>query len=217
MPIDAEVALKTIEKIATTIENKKDYINELDSMIGDGDHGVNLTRGFRAVKEGLLNIRGKDIGTILKTVGSILLSKTGGAAGALYGTAFIDAGNVVEGKHEIDLQELVEMFEAGEAAIIRIGKAELGEKTMLDSVHPAVEALREAAKNNQPLIVAFEQCVKAAKKGAENTTRMKAKKGRAMYLGERTIGKPDVGAVSFCIMLSAALDTLKTSRICSRV
>lgn len=210
--IDTDEMLKVIENIAKTVEENKDYLTRLDSEIGDGDLSINLNRGFTEVRRKLAQLKGKDAGTILKTVGSTLIESVGGAVGPLYGVAFMKAGGVVEGKLEIDLSDLVRMFEVAEQGIVGIGSAKLGEKTMLDAVHPAVEALKEAASKNYTLLKAFEQSVKAAERGMKNTIQMVAKKGRSMYLGERARGHQDVGATSCYLMLKSVLDTLKMSR-----
>lgn len=206
--INAEETLKIIENIAKAIEENKEYLTRLDSEIGDGDHGINLSRGFTELQHKLSELKGKDIGTILKTVGSAIIDSVGGAVGPLYGIAFIRAGGVIEGKHEIDLNDLVKMFEAAEQGIIDVGNAKLGEKTMLDAVHPAVEALKEAANKNHTLVKALKQSVNAAERGMKNTIQMVAKRGRSMYLGERTLGHQDVGATSCYLMLKSVLDTV---------
>lgn len=145
---------------------------------------------------------------VLETVGNILISSVGGAAGPLYGIAFVRAGSVVKGKREVDLNDLANMLEAAEKGILDIGGAALGEKTMLDAIHPAVLAIRRSAEENTSLIEGFERCVKAAERGLNSTIDMVAKRGRASYLGLRSKGHPDVGAASVLVILKSALDVL---------
>ena len=210
--ISADEATKIIEGIAREIERNTDYLTRLDQAIGDGDHGINLAKGFRAVLERLNDLKGKDIGKTLKSVGMILVSNVGGAVGPLYGSAFMNAGNVVEGKTEVNLSDMAKMFEAAEQGIIDIGKASFGEKTMLDAVHPAVIAIRKALEQNRPLIEAFEVSLVAAEEGMKSTIDRISKRGRSSYLGERSRGHQDVGATSTYVMLKSALDTLKRLR-----
>lgn len=211
--MDSEELLKIIEGIAHEIEKNIDYFTSLDQAIGDGDHGINLGKGFRAVLERLAELKGKDAGEILKLVGRILISNVGGAVGPLYGVAFIKAGGVVEGKNEIDLSAIVEMFEAAEQGIVYIGKASLGDKTMLDAIHPAVLAIKKAREQNRPLVEALEISVKAAEEGAKSTTDMVSKLGRSSYLGGRSKGHQDVGATSTCIIMKSALETFRKLRL----
>jgi dihydroxyacetone kinase-like protein len=207
--LNLEETVKIIKYIAHEIKNNTDYLTRLDQAIGDGDHGINLNRGFSAVLNGLDDLKIMDIGGILKSVGMTLLSTVGGAVGPLYGMGFMKAGSVVEGKNEIDLDDLVKMFEAAEKGIMDIGKGSLGEKTMLDAIHPAVIAIREAKEQNKSLIETFEIGVKAAEKGMKSTIDMVSKRGRSSYLGERSRGHQDVGATSTYIMLKSTLDMMK--------
>jgi len=212
LTITAKDTLLAIETIAKTIEENKDYLTRLDSAVGDGDHGINLSTGFRIVKRKLPDLEGRDIGSILETVGLTLIDSVGGAVGPLYGTAFVKAGTVVKGKREIDLNDLVKMFEAARQGVMTIGNAKVGEKTMLDAIHPAVEALKEKANKNSTLIEALVQSVKAAERGMESTKLMLAKRGRSMYLGDRSRGHQDVGATSSYLMLKSVLDTLEEAK-----
>jgi len=208
--IRREDVIKVLEDIASTIEKNKDYLTELDSAIGDGDHGINLNRGFTEVRRKLDELKeNEDIGAILKIVGSTLISSVGGSVGFLYGTAFTRAGKAVENKRQIDIKDLAKLFDAAEKGIMDVGGARLGDKTMLDAIHPAVEALKEAANKNLTLIEALEKSVKAAEHGVKRTVEMTAKKGRSMYLGERSRGHQDVGATSFYLIIRSSLETLK--------
>jgi len=210
--ISSEEIMRIIEGIAREIERNTDFLTRLDQAVGDGDHGINLARGFRAVLERLDELKGKDIGGTLRAVGMMLVSHVGGAVGPLYGIAFMKAGEVVGSKTEVDVDDLAKMFKAGEEGIVDMGKASLGEKTMLDAVHPAVIAIRKAAEQNKPLLHALESSVEAAEEGMKSTIGMVSKRGRSSYLGERSRGHQDVGATSAYIMLKSALDTLRKLR-----
>ena len=193
--------LKMIERICETIEQEKDYLSELDGAIGDGDHGVNMAKCFRLVKEKLLISEGQDIGAILKNVGMVVLNSVGGAMGALYGTMFLRLSQESAGKTEINLNDLVRMFKTAEQGISDLGKAEIGDKTLLDTIVPAVRALEKAEQEEKPLMAALDDFEYAAKKGMESTRDLMARVGRASRLGERTIGHQDAGATSCYFIL----------------
>ncbi len=196
--------------ISANIHEKVGYLTELDSQLGDGDHGLNLERGFRQVVERLAPIQESDVGSILEMIGSTLLSSVGGATGPLYGTAFKRAGRSCRGKTEIGISEITQIFEAAEEGIMSIGGAKPGDKTILDALHPASEAARIAARRGErDLVRAFDEMVSAAELGLEGTKSLVAVKGRASYMKERGIGHYDVGAASFCIMLRSTLETLR--------
>ncbi len=201
--------MQILETMAKTVEENKDYLTELDSIIGDGDHGVNLARGFTVVLEKLPTVKNKSISCILKTVGFTLLESVGGSVGVLYGRAMIKAGETVRDKEKICLDDLVKMSEAAEEAVKSLGQAEIGDKTMLDTIHPFVETLKKSLNENVPLMDALEWSVEAAKMGLENTKNMVAKKGRAKYLGEKSLGHQDVGATSCYLMIESALKMLR--------
>jgi dihydroxyacetone kinase-like protein len=181
----------------------------LDGAIGDGDHGVNMAKCFREVKKKLPENSDKDVGTILKNVGMVILNSVGGAMGALYGTFFLKASKEVMGKMEVNLEDLIKMFEAGEKGIQEMGKAQLGNKTLLDTIDPAVKALKEAQAKGKSLTDALADFSEAAKKGAESTREMISKIGRSSRLGERTIGHQDAGATSCYFVLNAFYQAIK--------
>lgn len=195
--------IKIIESICDTLEEQKGYLSDLDGAIGDGDHGVNMAKCFREVKKKLPESAGKEPGIILKNVGMVVMNSVGGAMGALYGTLFLKMAKEAAGKGEIDLQTLVCMFAAAETGIQEMGKAKLGDKTLLDTLHPAAEALKNAGEIGKPLAEALADFSEAAKRGAESTKGMISKIGRSSRLGERTLGHQDAGATSCYLILSA--------------
>ena len=182
-----------ITAMSAVIQKNKDFLTELDMPIGDSDHGINLARGFAAVEAKLPTLAGKDIGFILKTVGMTLVSTVGGASGPLYGTAFMYAGAKMAGKMEVNLDDFVVMLNEGIEGIKKRGKATTGEQTMLDAMVPALEAIKTEGTLAAGL--------KAAEAGVEATKAMVATKGRASYLGERSIGHQEPGATSFTLLL----------------
>ena len=206
--IDAKKMVEIVRAIAERMEKEKDFLTQLDNEIGDGDHGINLARGFKSVEEKLPTFEDKDIGAILKGVGTQLVSTVGGASGPLYGTAFMKAGNACKGKMEISDEEFAAALEAAIGGIQMRGKAVEGEKTMLDSLCPAYQALQDGLAAGKDLKGALADAVEAAKKGVEYTKTIIATKGRASYLGERSIGHQDPGATSSLYMLETILGCL---------
>ena len=207
MPITRDDALEWIKACTKVLAENRDYLIQLDAAIGDADHGANMDRGFQAVKNKMPELSDKDIGTIFKTVGMTLLSTVGGAGGPLYGTFFIQAGTKTAGKMELTLEDWYIALDAALSGVIMRGKAELGDKTMVDALTPAVNALKLAVSNQEPIGKALMLSAEAAKKGMEETTPMVARKGRASYLGERSAGHQDPGATSTYLILKAAADT----------
>jgi phosphoenolpyruvate---glycerone phosphotransferase subunit DhaL len=195
--------IKIIDFMADTMEREKDYLSDLDGAIGDGDHGVNMAKCFREVKKRLPESKDKDVGAILKNVGMVILNSVGGAMGALYGTFFLKASKEVAGKTEVNLEDLIKMFEAGEKGIQEMGKAQPGDKTLLDTIDPAIKALKEAQAQGKPLGDALADLSEGAKRGAESTREMISKIGRSSRLGERTLGHQDAGATSCYFILCA--------------
>lgn len=198
---DSKKVLEAIMAIGRKMEEEKEYLTELDQPIGDSDHGINLARGFGAVKDKFPMMEGKDIGTILKTVGMTLVSTVGGASGPLYGTAYMKAGMILAGKEEMDLPEFLEAMKAAVEGVEQRGKAKLEEATMLDAMIPSLEAMKAAAADGKAFKDVLEAGVKAAWAGAEHTKDLIATKGRASYVGERGLGHQDPGATSYCYML----------------
>ena len=201
--ITKATVVAVIKDIAARIEEQWKFLTDLDAAIGDGDHGINLHRGFERVLEKLDDLpEDKDIGTILKTVGMTLVSTVGGASGPLYGTAYMKMGMKLAGKEEITEAELLDALKEADTGIKMRGHAQRGEKTMLDAFEPARETL-EAGFAAGDVKAAWDNAVKSAEEGVEYTKTIVATKGRASYLGERSIGHQDPGATSITLMLKA--------------
>ena len=201
-------AVAWINRYADVIAEQRAYLTQLDTAIGDADHGTNMDRGMRAAVERVGTIEGDDdIGGAFKAVGMALVSKVGGAAGPLYGTLFLQMGNATAGASELDLAGWSDALAAGLKGVETRGKAEPGDKTMVDALMPAVEALQRAQSDGAELNAALEQSAAAARKGMEDTVPLVARKGRASYLGERSAGHQDPGATSSYLLVQAAVDT----------
>jgi dihydroxyacetone kinase-like protein len=205
--ISRDDIVRWIQAYAQVIADNRTYLTELDAAIGDADHGANMDRGFKAVLAKLPSLIEKDIATILKTTGMTLLSSVGGAGGPLFGTLFMQAGQAATGKTELTLADWSAMLDAATTGVTNRGKAAVGDKTMLDALVPAAQALHEALSVNQPLADALRHSAQAAERGLQSTLPMVAHKGRASYLGERSAGHLDPGATSTCLLLKAAADT----------
>ena len=201
MPITADDVIEFLHRAAGVLRENKEYLTELDSAIGDADHGINMDRGFQTVLKKLPSVENKDAGTILKTAGMALVSSVGGAGGPLYGTAFMQAGMAVAGKYELTAEDILAALDAALKGVVMRGKANLADKTMVDAITPAVDAMREALKDGAGTADALEQATVAAEKGMKDTIPMLARKGRASYLGERSIGHQDPGATSSYLLI----------------
>jgi len=208
MAVTKDDILECLKAIAQVLAENKDYLTQLDAAVGDADHGANMDRGFTAVMAKLPGVQDKDIGTILKTVGMTLVSTVGGAGGPLYGTFFMQAGMATASKYELSNGDLAALLDAATKGVVMRGKANLGDKTMVDALHPAVEAMKDAVAQNVDTLEALRRATAAAEKGMKDTIPMKALKGRASYLGERSIGHQDPGATSSYLILRAITDTL---------
>ncbi len=200
--VSAAVSVTTwMTESASAVEAEADHLTQLDSAIGDGDHGVNMTRGFRAVLASLDD--GEPPGRQLITAGKTLVSTVGGASGPLWGLALRRAGRAVGDATEVDGDTLVQALDAALAAVVELGAAEPGDKTMVDALGPAIEALRERLAAGEELEAALDAAAEAADAGARATTPMQARKGRASYLGERSVGHQDPGATSTALIVHA--------------
>jgi dihydroxyacetone kinase-like protein len=192
---------------ATTIAEHRAELVKLDTAIGDADHGTNMDRGMRAAVEKLDALEGDDIGALLKAVGMAMVSKVGGAAGPLYGTLFLQMATAADGREELDLGGWADALEAGVKGVQARGKAEPEDKTMVDALLPAVAALRSAEAEGAGLGDALRRSADAAQEGMEATIPLEARKGRASYLGPRSVGHQDPGATSTHLLLRAAAET----------
>ena len=206
MNISHSQVLAAVETIGQTIIANRDYLNELDGAIGDADFGTSISQGFKAVLEQLPALASSDIGGLLSKVGMTLVTKVGGASGPLFGTAFMKAGQTVAGQQEISSTDLVKMLQAALAGVKMRGKAEPGEKTLIDALQPAVEAFASGVQSGQSLRETGRLAAEAARLGVEATKAMVATKGRAYYVGERSIGHPDAGATSIYLLFAAVCE-----------
>src|SRR3712207_3627607 len=196
--------------MAAAMEENRRYLTKLDSEIGDGDHGNNMHRGIQAALERLDGAEPSTPADVLKTASMALVSKVGGAAGPLYGTAFLRASTALSDKEEVSAEDAAGALEAALGGIKHRGKAEVGDKTIVDALEPAVEAAKGAASEPDASVAAvFRAAAEAAKEGAESTVPLTARKGRASYLGARAQGHQDPGATSTYLLLEAAARALE--------
>lgn len=209
MSVTRDQIVTWLEKTAVVLDANKQYLTDLDAAIGDADHGINMARGFTKVMEKLPTVADKDIGNILKTVGMTLISSVGGASGPLYGTFYMRAGTAVAAKEELSNADLTAMLQAGVDGVVQRGRAELEDKTMIDAWFPAMAALKTAVDNGDSTTNALQKTVAAAEQGMKATIPLKARKGRASYLGDRSIGHQDPGATSTHLILNALLETVQ--------
>ena len=207
MSISSTEVRDWIQAYAAEVAEHRAELVKLDTAIGDGDHGTNMDRGMRKAVEKLDGVEGDDIGALLKAVGMALVSSVGGAAGPLYGTLFLQMGTAAAGRDEVDLAGWTEMLEAGVTGVQARGKAEPGDKTMVDALIPALDALRSAADDGADLHDALRRSADAAAEGMRATTPLEARKGRASYLGPRSVGHQDPGATSSQLLLEVAATT----------
>jgi dihydroxyacetone kinase-like protein len=201
-----------LQVFASVIERQKQELTELDAAIGDADHGINMDRGFKKIKNLVPSLRNQDISDIFKTVSGTLISHVGGVSGPLYGAWFLMASSATAGKQELTATDMLKMLHAGLEGVIERGKAQLGDKTMVDVLSPAVKAFEQALDAGKGTSSALRLAVMAAEQGLQETVKMLAKKGRASYLGERSIGHPDPGATSAYWMLKSLLEVVEVSR-----
>ena len=206
--LTSDQMIKWLERFAALLAENKDHLTQLDSAIGDADHGANMDRGFKAVLGKKTEFQGKDIATVFKTVAMTLISTVGGASGPLYGTFFLQAGLLAAGKSSISAEEFGALLEKGLNGVIQRGKANPGDKTMIDAMQPAVEAYRKAVQGGESLDGALKKAAKSSREGMKATIPLVAKKGRASYLGERSAGHQDPGSTSTALLFQAAAESL---------
>lgn len=202
-----------LERSAQVMHENNAYLTQLDAAIGDADHGANMDRGFQAVILKLATLADADIGTLLKTTGTTLVSTVGGASGPLYGTAFLRAGIATANKQELQGADIIAIFNAMLEGIKARGKAQVGEKTMLDTLTPALEAAQKAQAEGAELPQILSDMTSAAEEGMQKTIPMLATKGRASYLGERSKGHQDPGATSSWLLIKALSATVNEGEL----
>ena len=203
--VDSAFVRSWVEEIARSIEDRRDFLTQLDAAIGDADHGVNMSRGFTAVTTKLSEGAGDGLapGPLLVLVGSTLVSTVGGASGPLYGTAFRRAGKALDDAAQVDPESFGNALRAALEGIQQLGAASEGDKTMVDALGPAIDALSAALDAGEPLDRSLAAATAAAEDGAKATVPLQARKGRASYLGERSIGHQDPGATSAALIMAA--------------
>jgi len=208
MSLGHDDVVRWIRAFAAEVSANKEQLTQLDAAVGDGDHGINMDRGMSAVLAKLdAATEEQDIGALLKTVGMTLVSTVGGAGGPLYGTLFLQMGTAVSGKDQLDPDDWAAALEAGIAGVQARGKAEPGDKTMIDALIPGRDALKSALAEGASFEDALRQSADAAGQGMRDTIPLVARKGRASYLGERSAGHQDPGATSSHLLLEAAAET----------
>jgi len=210
--MDAEAFRTWIVAVARVIDEQRDHLTQLDAAIGDADHGINLARGFTAVVSALETDPPATPGAVLTLTGSTLISKVGGASGPLYGVAFRRAGKSLGDAAEVDLAALGEALEAALAGVQQLGAAREGDKTMVDALAPATAAFSKAITEGASQADALSALAEAARAGAAATISMQALKGRASYLGPRSVGHEDPGAASTALILGALRDSVLAGR-----
>jgi len=207
MAVGQPDVLKWLELLQQVYAENRPWLTELDSAIGDADHGINMDRGFTAVKAELAAHPPSEIRSVFQSVATVLIRHVGGAAGPLYGTFFLRAAAACAGKTEIEAGDWVGLFQAGIEGVVQRGKAAAGDKTMLDALLPALDAMRKGLDEGCSPAAILDAGVAAAQAGMLATIPMQARKGRASYLGARSIGHQDPGATSSYLLLQAAADT----------
>lgn len=207
--MDSKKVIEILIKVSEKIDKNKEYLTELDAAIGDGDHGLNMSKGFNAVSDKLKAEEDDNIGNILKNTGMTLVSNVGGASGPLYGTAFMKASMALKDKNEIDINDFLSALKLALEGIKSRGKSTEGEKTMIDALSPAIKSMEDSIKNGDSYIEVLEKGKYAALEGVEFTKTIKATKGRASYLGDRSIGHQDPGATSCFYILETIYEEAK--------
>jgi dihydroxyacetone kinase-like protein len=201
--MDSATISSWMREIEASVRVERDHLVQLDAAIGDGDHGTNMTRGFEAVVQALGADNGSPPGRLLIIAGRTLVSTVGGASGPLWGSALRSGGRVLGDQSTFDDPQLVEVLAAALASVKDLGTAALGDKTMVDALEPAVETLRAKLARGEPLPQALEEAAAAAEAGMRATIPLQARKGRASYLGERSVGHQDPGATSTALIVRA--------------
>ncbi|KOF56022.1 MULTISPECIES: dihydroxyacetone kinase subunit DhaL [Clostridium] len=194
--MNKEFLKKILGEITKVMNEEKEYLIELDGAMGDGDLGLTMSTGFKTMYDEVNNVDSDDIGTVMMKLGMKMNSTVPSTMGTLISICFLKAAKEAKGKAEVDLLTASKMGRAAVNGVMERGKAKVGQKTMLDALDPAVRALEKAAEENQAAKAAFEKAYEAAKQGVENTKQIKSVHGRAAYYGEKSLGRPDSGAVA---------------------
>lgn len=209
--VDAETMAAWLREASVAVREAKDELTDLDAAIGDADHGANLDRGFTAVHTALNESAHSTPGSVLALAGRTLISSVGGASGPLYGTLLREASKRLGDAEEADGVALLEALEAGTVGVQRIGSAVEGDKTMVDALVPAVAAMRASLRRDESLAAAVRAAADAADAGARATVPLEARRGRASYLGPRSVGHQDPGATSTAVLLAALARTVESA------
>jgi phosphoenolpyruvate---glycerone phosphotransferase subunit DhaL len=210
MAVGKQEVLKWLEVLHQVYAANRQWLTELDSAIGDADHGINMDRGFTAVQAELAAHVPSDIGSVFQNVATALIRHVGGAAGPLYGTFFLRAAAACAGKTEIEAADVLALFQAGIEGVQQRGKAVAGDKTMVDALLPALEAMRRGIERSGSLTEILDDGAAAAESGMLATVPMQARKGRASYLGARSVGHQDPGATSSYLLVRAAAESWRS-------
>jgi dihydroxyacetone kinase-like protein len=211
--VNADTVQSWLAQAAASLREQRDYLTQLDAAIGDADHGTNMDRGFTAVVAKLEETDGRVVpGKLLTTAGGTLVSTVGGASGPLWGTALRRAGRALGDAEEFGSDELASALDAALEGVVELGAAEEGEKTMVDALAPAVRTLRESLAGGASLADAVQAAFQASEEGMRATVPLQASKGRASYLGERSIGHQDPGATSTALILGALATTVSAEK-----
>lgn len=205
--LNKDDVIEWLQELGRVYNDQSTLLTELDAAIGDADHGSNMKRGFNAIRLAIPELREKNIHSILKDTGMILIKTVGGSSGPLYGTLFLRMAHALDAEiDKINAEHLVAMFAAGLSGVQERGKASINDKTMIDTLAPAVEAMQNTLDAGHSIPVILESAQAAAEKGMKSTITMIAKKGRASYLGERSVGHQDPGATSAYLMIQVAAE-----------
>ena len=210
MKITTKDYIDYLEKAANKINENKDYVTKLDATTGDGDHWVNMNMGFNKILDSKTELENLKINELLKKVGMIIMSTIGGSSGILYGSAYLNAGKKIGDIEYLDTNSILTLLEAQVESIMKRGKVEYGFKTMLDSLHPAVEKYKEELAKNSENTIIFNAVKKASEDGMNATKDMEARKGRASYREDKGVGHLDPGAVTMYYQISELMDFLQT-------
>jgi len=204
--ITVQHVVDSMDTVIDTVLENEGYFCELDSAAGDGDFGSSLAKGFRSLRSNWESLNKNDIGAFLRSCSMVIMETCGGASGPIWGTAFMQAGRYAKGKKQMGVEELSGFFQAMVDGVQKVGGAKLGDKTLLDALIPATEALKDSALEHEGMLLALRKSVKAAEDGATSTREIAAKKGRASYLGNRSIGYYDAGAKAIAVILASVLE-----------